>query len=437
MGQYRHAKGSGKKGDFCRCTGSDSAFDNFDAQRPEDCDIYIQSVHLFQVLGVNVNATFQSRAGAIITIVFFCTVIASPLFVGAALDWSSNAGIENRNQGAFPPMPATAQDLREFPGLVDAFYSDRFGLRDVYTGAYFKLARAMGIRPSSGEVTFGQDDWMFLGSIRPGYRKYDDPMGDTIGKNRFTRDELEFFAQSTSTIHNWLERKGIKYLYVIIPNKHSIYFEKLPTHISRPSHGFVTDQLVNYLKEHTDVVVVDLRNVLLREKEKHPVYFKSDTHWNHFGANAAQFEVAKAVQELFPGRIRPELLSENQFDVSTKRDGDLAKLARMLDFSEPLPRPVFRHTCSPRKFPSNAGLRDVYDVFCDSGELRAIIFRDSFSAALEPYFGRYFQKSTYIWGRISHDLLVEYVNDNAPDVVIEALVERSLPYLPATAEFDR
>jgi len=55
---------------------------------------------------------------------------------------------------------------------------------------------------------------------------------------------------------------------------------------------------------------------------------------------------------------------------------------------------------------------------------------------LKPYISREFNRSTYIWGRLDYLLLTEYIDKESPDIVIEEVVERSLPYNLKSTLFD-
>lgn len=69
-------------------------------------------------------------------------------------------------------------------------------------------------------------------------------------------------------------------------------------------------------------------------------------------------------------------------------------------------------------------------MVCDDEDLNVLIFRDSYFSTLEPYFSRQFNRSTYIWNRLEYSTLAEFVEKEKPDIVIDQVVERVLPYLP-------
>ena len=47
-----------------------------------------------------------------------------------------------------------------------------------------------------------------------------------------------------------------------------------------------------------------------------------------------------------------------------------------------------------------------------------------------------FYCSTYVWETTNYNLLVKYVEQEQPDIVIEKVVEIGLPYMPDSAHFD-
>lgn len=372
----------------------------------------------------------------IILALIFGLVIYIPLFVGLVEKDKISSGTEKRNLAILPSSPESIKDFIEYPATFNQYYSDHFGLREKLTKAYFRLTHKLGAKSSIDDVTIGQGGWLFLGSIKPGYMGHGDPIGDAINVNLFSEKELMDFAASITTIRNWLSNRGIEYIYVIAPNKHTIYFDKLPKYISKKNSESATDQLVKYLQENTDIIVIDLRQALLEEKKKHPVYFKSDTHWNHYGANVAQFEITRKIKTLFPEQISPSLLNDKQFEILPKMNGDLAGFAKITNIIEDDPQPVFEKECQPVNETPNAKETGPFTMTCDTQALNAVIFRDSFFTALQPYFSRKFHRSTYIWKRMNYDSLVKYVELEKPDIVIDEVVERALPYMPLSAHFE-
>jgi len=201
-------------------------------------------------------------------------------------------------------------------------------------------------------------------------------MGDVRNVNLYTIAELKKFAKNITTLNNWLGKQKIKYLFVITPNKHTIYFEQLPDYINKINKKSATDQLVDYLKAYTTVRVIYLRNALIREKEKYQLYMKLDTHWNHYGANIAQYEIMKEIENFFPGQISPQLQRVN--DTVHIGGGDLSNMIGLGMFKVLVPYPIFKKCNILIKYPPDAGVESIHTWECQNQKLNVLIFKDSF-----------------------------------------------------------
>ena len=372
-----------------------------------------------------------SKINSVIIILLFGISIFVPFLVGILETDTEISKIEKRKLVQLPEIPKTIEEINKFPQLFDKYYADHFGLRYLFT-EYYKLVKYnFGDSPSK-DVTIGKNGWLFLGSIKS--NKHNDPMGNARNVNLFSQPELKRFAKHLMNLKTWLNEQGIEYIFIIAPNKYTIYFEQLPDYISKVNKRSAMEQLIDYLKKYTTVSVVDLRKPLLKEKDKYQIYFKTDTHWNHYAANIAQYEIMLEIAKLFPDKIQPEL---KKLKKTMIRGGDLSNFIGGHIFTDPFPqpKPIFNQTCELIKYPKDAKGVATYTLVCENKKLNAIIFRDSFFGALIPYFARKFNRSTYISKKLNYSSLSKYIKLEQPDIVIEELIERKLPYLPNNIEF--
>ncbi len=369
---------------------------------------------------------FSYRLNNYIVAFLFVLAIYVPLVIGVIEKDKIISKNERRELAPLPKIPKTINDVWNFPKRFEKYYSDHFGFRDWLVRTYSRVKYNLNDSPSK-DVTIGKNGWMFLGSVKKGYNGYDAPMGDVRNVNLYTQPELKKLAQHFIKLKAWLNERDIEYIFVIAPNKHSIYFEQLPDYISKINNQSTTDQFVEYMAEHTDLTVVDLISDLIKEKKNHQLYYKTDTHWNHFGANIAQYKIMEEIEKLFPGQINPERI---KLKMSTRNGGDLARLTGIgtQEYKEQNPLPVFNKTCIPTKQPKNAKHREPHTMICKNQKLNALIFRDSFFIALQPYFSRKFNRSTYVWQKANYKSLKKYIELDKPDIVIEEWVERRLPF---------
>ncbi len=380
------------------------------------------------------NLTFYKFKNIIISLSFLLLIFL-PFIKGIIEKDVRSSKVEKRNLAMLPELPESIGEIVKYPTLFDQYYSDHFGFRESLTMSYFKIMKKINYRSITQDVTFGKGGWMFLGAVKAGYNRYGDPIGDVMNVNLYTEEELEKFRKSIMAVKSWLNKRGIEYIFMVAPNKHTIYFENLPEYISKQNKESAADQLIKYLRKNTDLTVVDVRKELLEEKKKHQVYFKTDTHWNHFAANIVQFKIMKEIEMFFPNKILPELLFESDFTMIEKNDGDLLGIAKVEGITEMQPMPNFEKGCDLKKEMPVPGDTRAYTVTCESENLNAVIFRDSFFIVMEPYFSRKFKRSTYLMERLNYSTLTNYVESEKPDIVIEEWVERDLPHVPDHSSF--
>jgi len=354
----------------------------------------------------------------------FCAFIYTPMLIWFFTKDIEQSLVEKRVLNKMPEISFSMTSIKKFPQLFTDYYSDHFGCREELNDIYFQLMNFMGIRWTSDDFIYGKDGWLFLGNLNN--NKHNNPIGHAMHTTFYTKEQLKLFAKNIQTIKNWLSKKNIEYYYLIAPNKHSIYFDKMPSYLTKKNKESATDQLVQYLRKNTDVNVIDLRGALLLKKQTQQLYYKHDTHWNFLGANVAQYEIAKIIAEKFPNKIAPRFFEKDEFEMQIKKGGDLANFARKFALEEENPVPIFRDGCKPENDnPENSRL---FTMQCATSDLKAIIFRDSFFLALEPYITRYFKRSTYIWSSISFKELNEFIEKEQPHIVINEMIERTIPY---------
>ena len=343
------------------------------------------------------------------------------------LERLQSSSVEKRTLAHLPALPKSRKELQQFPSAFENYYKDHFGFREWLVSLYNMAKYKLGDSPSDNVIR-GREGWLFLGGDK---YKFADPIGDYRNINTYTIDELHEFSAGLEAKYYWLKEKGIRYVFTIAPNKHTIYPEYLPSYIKKARDNSAYDQIVSYAQQYTEVPVVDLRPALLTQKNsRRLLYFRTGTHWNAFGANFAQYELAKAVAKFFPEQIMPILYKKIDFSLVKRPGVDLANFIGMQkNFVEEEPS-LKIPTCSEKVGFDVVISRQPFSTSCEKSELKALIFRDSFFTAVQPFFSEYFNSATYVWKRIDFATLQKFVNKEKPDVVIEEWVERTLPLVP-------
>ena len=75
--------------------------------------------------------------------------------------------------------------------------------------------------------------------------------------------ELESIGELLERRRRWAERMGAKFLFVIAPDKSTIYSDLVPERFNRLEGPSATDQIVAYLCATTQLEVLDLRGKLI------------------------------------------------------------------------------------------------------------------------------------------------------------------------------
>jgi hypothetical protein len=253
--------------------------------------------------------------------------------------------------------------------------------------------------------------------------------------NPYTQSQLKDAQLELEAKRDWLAARGIKYLFVIAPEKASIYPEHLPASL-KPATTTRTDQLVEYLRLHSMVAVLDLRPALRRARQKFPVYYKTDPHWNLPGAFVACQTILSHLSSQFPGLVpfdgdafsiqwRP---GTGGCEASLADEPYLAEANRFVFLPGPaLPELEFRtpdnHPLGLQQIWGLPSLETGFTTTNSRRSRRVEVFGDSFASYLQPFLGFHFGTTIYHY-RTRFDKVS--VNKAQPDLVIEETVERYL-----------
>jgi hypothetical protein len=324
----------------------------------------------------------------------------------------------------FPGLPRTLAALHAFPRGFEAFYNDHFGFRERLVALYSRAMVRLGISPTT-QVVIGRDGWFFYASPGDG-----NALEDYRNNDPLTEAELAVWERDLRAKRDWLASRGIAYLFVIAPSKSTVYGEFMPANIRRVSDVSRADQLVARARQ-ADLPVLDLRPVLLTQKAGGALlYDKAGSHWNAWGANLAQAALAEGLV------ARGVTLAPQRYalaDFAAEPAGGETDLAGMMGLGEAFRQPTLV-LARPQPLCTQTPLADTADhaepphqVLCaEAGPVDALIFRDSFYTALQPYMAAYFRQATYVWVQPTLDDVQHYVAQTHPQVVIEERAERYL-----------
>jgi hypothetical protein len=225
---------------------------------------------------------------------------------------------------------------------------------------------------------------------------------------------------------------GAKFLFVIAPDKSTVYPDHMPERFNRLAGPSATDQIVNYLRASTQVTVLDLRATLVAARRERPVYLLRDSHWNEYGAFAGYEAIAGRLHAMFP--VIEPLRLDRMNVVLVPFSGDLAKMLNMSDrmgerreLLIPVPQKSHPVPFPPDAKPVSTWLAPPMAARIEGSTLpKALVYHDSFMYSMMPFVSEHFSTVYYI--RDPH-VTVATVKDIHPDVVIHECVERLLRVL--------
>lgn len=329
---------------------------------------------------------------------------------------------ELRRLAPRPRIGRSIEAWMELPRAFERYYDDRFGFRRGLIRLNNRVRRIFRSNVPDTPVIIGRSDWLF---VNAGGGLLDDHRGVRL----YDEDELEARGLHYLRQRDWLAARGIPYLLVLAPDKHSIYPEHLPSSVQAAGDRNRTDQLLARLAAG-GLEVLDLRPALEAGKDVREVYPPSGSHWNEFGAYLAYVGIQRRVASLFPGT---EALPLDAFGTTVQRRGsDLGRLLGLQDeFQSDFPR-LSRKVASPAR-KSTRGLarpkgrlapnRQPFAYEIEDDRLpRALVFHDSFTASLMPFLREHYRRVAFYWTSFQRHV----VEHEQPEIVIEIRAERQL-----------
>ena len=282
------------------------------------------------------------------------------------------------------------------------------------------------------DVAVGDDGWLFL-----------------IGGSN---NMLDFFIDgpdaSAGLIDEWLvrvnqrierlEREGIAYLHMFVPEKLSIYHHKLPWRIDRThSPGY---QFAARASGKVSDCNINLFDLFYDFRDQWPLYIKTDSHWNHTGAFLAYQAICTNVGVEFDASLleRPSSVGEVLFDLGSQIPGQPKEDCRFYSFVQ---NAKLVEEGGLVRFKKATGRLDDdglhvgsyvrYENALAPSKKRVVLFGDSFSEyrehLLTGLLAETFAEFAFIW---STSLDYGFIRDYKPDLVINIMTERFMSRVP-------
>ena len=384
---------------------------------------------------MNTEPTSNRLADSFI-IVLFLTAIVAPLCVWIVQTDVFFSEVEKRELNRFPKLQS--QSITEFTNTFDAYFQDHFGLREWFIQRYHREASKRFGVSGVPDVVEGRDGWLYL--------SHNSILDDLKGRSHFSDQEKKSFWDHLIEKEEWFKKQNIAYMFLIAPNKQSIYPEYLPVHFQSSPKPSRLDNLLSTQPAKGGESLLDVRSDIRIEKHNTRLYSKSDSHWNAQGAYLAYLAMMKRNQLLFPEIQAQEEIYLNP-EWQNAPGGDLAEMIEKKD-SIVEQKPVintgnFTAILKTIETPVTNFLKPsqllVFQTTKVNRHLKVLVLHDSFFGILSPFISESYENVLYVYryqndttsSFLNQDRLKELVSIYKPDLVIEELVERNLPiFLP-------
>jgi hypothetical protein len=171
------------------------------------------------------------------------------------------------------PLPSPRLLLKansEFVDRLNKWFDDRAGFRDLLIRTKNQIDYS--VFSSSRKVYVGSNGWLFERDPGLPLERLDGPNFDAL-KDRFL------------TLARRLQEKNIKLVVVGYPDKSQVYPEMVPPDGRLLLPGGNHDKLRRFLAEQSDLIFIDVEELLRRERQTatDPLFFKTDLHTSTMG----------------------------------------------------------------------------------------------------------------------------------------------------------
>ena len=331
------------------------------------------------------------------------------------------ASSANEQRELAPPPEFRLRRIQGFPAQFSKYYRDHLPYRIPMVALNTRLMFEGGNISPARYVMTGSDGMLFFNSRF--LEDNSDSLADFLHTNRYTPEQLERLKTILERVQAFCAGRGIRFALLLLPNKSTIYPERMPLVFQRNVTGESRlEQLTEYLRSHTSIPVINPTPELLAAKEKHPeqLYFNSDTHWNHLGAYIG---TRTLMRELTPEIPVPEL---GTYSIQNRRDyyGDLWRLINATS------------RVDDNYFPEIPGVNFDTERYVVGHRLtldnpeapggRLMMLRDSYSFYMTPYLGKYFKRVDLV---TQGPLPVSLIEQTKPEIVVFEVLERFLDRL--------
>jgi len=303
------------------------------------------------------------------------------------------------------------------------YYNDNFALRDFMINRFNRIKFSFFKVSPVDSVLIGKNGWLFLKK----------ESGVNLLKYYFAFDHkarsmLVHWKDRIEERRKWAKSLGCDYIYVIVPNKQTIYPEMMPYGADRPTEESILDQIMEYVEKNGVDFIINLKREFIGLKGRRLLYQKTDTHWNELGAYFAYRRILMFIKVQLGLSVRPEPINKFIVNRHINTKGDLSGMLSLK--YKTFPNNMIRLK-RKKEINIKSGITDVLssnlkitiDEY-DKGILPPVLMiHDSFGEYLKYFIRKHFKVSYYSTNR-NLKLYRELIKKEGIKYIIEVIAER-------------
>lgn len=248
--------------------------------------LYLLSYKLVDYIADFKTVKNKSRIDIIFLIIFF-TLLFIPM---SHIDNSVISQKENRTLAKWKPLIKNSKINYNFGKDFDAWYNDRFYFRGKTNTIYTTIKYLININYiHKGKLTL--------------YKKknlmYTESFWGLAPINKENKVKIfKKYLENIKYLQAYCQKHNIKIYLLIVPRQCDFFDYKM--HDNRKYHPDPANELIEYLKNNTNLEIVYPKALLDEANKQTPVFFKTDHHWTKKGAYVSYAELIKRIQKTYP-----------------------------------------------------------------------------------------------------------------------------------------
>ena len=380
----------------------------------------------------------MKKACQYIIIAVFLIIIVLPLIL-INRDKDAVSLLENKKLAEKPSLLLEDSSINiNYIEDLQSYINDNIGLKQqaiVFNIAYkYKFFRKVDIP----YYIKGKDGHVF-------YTNTDTLLTTMLGKDMLSEDRLKDITKNTKRMQAVANSFGADFYIVTIPDKQEVYPEYLPDSINNVVDKTKLDILDEYINENSDIRLLNLKPMLLKEKEKTEElsYYKNydATHWNQWGAFLGYRGIMNFIQK-YDHDISAVPVTDYDV-VKTKTPSTIAHLSGekmlcdafefedyMYSFQKKSPTDIMIETTPPKEIKVTLGKQYFhYNNPAASSHKTLLILGDSYIYSfMLPFLSESFENIYYQDYSIDPEIFYELGVEVKPDIVLFEFVHRMNGY---------